>query len=81
VCGLVGIFHLREPVVINRDLLSRMNELQFHRGPDEGGLHVEPGVGLGLIWPLGSNRFSMKINLSLLYITVRFIIFLNLLKN
>jgi len=47
VCGLVGIFHLREPVVINRDLLSRMNELQFHRGPDEGGLHVEPGVGLG----------------------------------
>jgi asparagine synthase (glutamine-hydrolysing) len=24
-----------------------MNETQFHRGPDEGGLHVEPGVGLG----------------------------------
>jgi asparagine synthase (glutamine-hydrolysing) len=25
----------------------RMNESQHHRGPDEGGLHVEPGVGLG----------------------------------
>jgi asparagine synthase (glutamine-hydrolysing) len=24
-----------------------MNESQYHRGPDEGGLHMEPGVGLG----------------------------------
>ena len=24
-----------------------MNESQHHRGPDEGGVHVEPGVGLG----------------------------------
>jgi asparagine synthase (glutamine-hydrolysing) len=24
-----------------------MNESQHHRGPDEGGLHIEPGVGLG----------------------------------
>jgi len=46
-CGLVGIFHLREAVEIERELLSRMNESQFHRGPDEGGLHIEPGVGLG----------------------------------
>ena len=46
-CGLVGIFHLRDAVEIDRDLLSRMNETQFHRGPDEGGLHLEPGVGLG----------------------------------
>ncbi len=28
-------------------LLARMNESQFHRGPDEGGTHREPGVGLG----------------------------------
>jgi asparagine synthase (glutamine-hydrolysing) len=32
---------------MDRDLLHRMNESQHHRGPDEGGLHVEPGVGLG----------------------------------
>ncbi len=46
-CGLVGIFHLRESATIDRKLLSRMNETQFHRGPDEGGLHTEPGLGLG----------------------------------
>ncbi len=27
--------------------MSRLNEIQFHRGPDECGLHFEPGVGLG----------------------------------
>ena len=46
-CGLVGIFDTRERRPIDRDLLSRMNETQFHRGPDEGGLHIEPGLGLG----------------------------------
>jgi len=46
-CGLVGIFHLREPIDINRELLMHMNERQLHRGPDEGGLHIEPGIGLG----------------------------------
>jgi asparagine synthase (glutamine-hydrolysing) len=46
-CGLVGIFDLRGSGDIDRGLLDRMNETQFHRGPDEGGLHVEPGVGLG----------------------------------
>jgi asparagine synthase (glutamine-hydrolysing) len=24
-----------------------MNDRQLHRGPDEGGMHIEPGVGLG----------------------------------
>ncbi len=46
-CGLVGIFDTRGPGEISRQLLHDMNEAQFHRGPDEGGLHVEPGVGLG----------------------------------
>ena len=46
-CGLVGIFNLREGLEIDRSLLSRMNETQYHRGPDEGGLHTEPGIGLG----------------------------------
>ncbi len=47
VCGLVGIYHLREEVEIDQGILSHMNESQLHRGPDEGGLHIEPGVGLG----------------------------------
>ena len=37
-CGIVGIFDLKEKREIDRELLGRMNEVQFHRGPDEGGL-------------------------------------------
>jgi asparagine synthase (glutamine-hydrolysing) len=46
-CGITGIFDTRGKRDINRAVLHRMNEAQFHRGPDEGGLHLEPGVGLG----------------------------------
>ncbi len=46
-CGITGIFDTRGASEISRDLLHTMNETQFHRGPDEGGLHLEPGVGLG----------------------------------
>ncbi|CAG0124506.1 asparagine synthase (glutamine-hydrolysing) [Rhodocyclaceae bacterium] len=31
---------------IDQALLARMNQTQHHRGPDETGLHAEPGVGL-----------------------------------
>src|SRR5438477_6090870 len=46
-CGLVGIFDTRGRREVSRELVSRMNEAQRHRGPDEVGLHVEPGLGLG----------------------------------
>jgi asparagine synthase (glutamine-hydrolysing) len=46
-CGITGIFDTRDGSDISRELLHRMNETQFHRGPDEGGLHLEPGLGLG----------------------------------
>lgn len=46
-CGIVGIFDLQAKRDINRDLLSRMNETQFHRGPNEGGIHTEAGLGFG----------------------------------
>jgi asparagine synthase (glutamine-hydrolysing) len=46
-CGITGIFDIRGAAEISRELLNRMNETQHHRGPDEGGLHLEPGVGLG----------------------------------
>ncbi|HSH30480.1 MAG TPA: XrtA/PEP-CTERM system amidotransferase [Thiohalobacter sp.] len=45
-CGIAGIFDTRGTMSIDEGLLSRMNERQFHRGPDEGGVHVEPGIGL-----------------------------------
>jgi len=46
-CGIVGILDTRGQSEIEKHLLERMNETQLHRGPDAGGLHVEPGVGLG----------------------------------
>ena len=46
-CGIVGIFDISEKREINHDLLHKMNESQFHRGPDEGGLHIEAGLGFG----------------------------------
>ncbi len=45
-CGIAGILDTRGQRDIDRDLLGRMNQSQFHRGPDEGGLHFEPGLGL-----------------------------------
>src|SRR3990167_5697039 len=46
-CGITGIFDTRGGSDINRAVLQRMNDSQLHRGPDEGSLHIEPGVGLG----------------------------------
>src|SRR5947208_2459879 len=46
-CGIVGIVDIRERREISRGVLTRMNESQHHRGPDEVGLHVQPGIGLG----------------------------------
>ena len=45
-CGIAGIFDTRGQRDIDHDLLGRMNQSQFHRGPDEGGQHFEPGLGL-----------------------------------
>ncbi len=46
-CGITGIFDSRSRRDIDRGLLERMNQSLFHRGPDAGGLHLDPGVGLG----------------------------------
>lgn len=46
-CGIAGIVDLTGQRHIDRELLQRMNHALYHRGPDEGGLHVEPGVGFG----------------------------------
>jgi asparagine synthase (glutamine-hydrolysing) len=45
-CGIAGIFDVRQQRPVDEGLLQRMNQAQFHRGPDDGGLHTEPGVGL-----------------------------------
>jgi len=46
-CGITGIFDTRGQRPIDDGVLRRMNDSQLHRGPDEGSLHIEPGLGLG----------------------------------
>ncbi len=46
-CGISGIFDLETARPVDADLLRAMNDVQRHRGPDDDGFHVEPGVGLG----------------------------------
>ncbi|MGB0713317.1 MAG: asparagine synthetase B, partial [Gammaproteobacteria bacterium] len=46
-CGITGIYQTRPGPPVDRGLLKRMNDSLTHRGPDDGGLLVEPGVGLG----------------------------------
>lgn len=46
-CGIVGIWDSRGQRNFDRATLVRMNESQHHRGPDETGVHLAPGVALG----------------------------------
>ncbi|MCV2217522.1 XrtA/PEP-CTERM system amidotransferase [Thauera sp. Sel9] len=45
-CGIAGLFDTRGKRDFDRELMRRMNDIQHHRGPDEGGYHFEPGVAL-----------------------------------
>jgi asparagine synthase (glutamine-hydrolysing) len=46
-CGITGQFDTRGTRPVDRHVLQRMNDSQLHRGPDEGSLHIEPGLGFG----------------------------------
>ena len=46
-CGITGIFDTRGGRSIDAAVLQRMNDSQHHRGPDEGSVHLEPGIGFG----------------------------------
>lgn len=45
-CGIAGIFDLSARRDIVPNVLNAMNQIQFHRGPDEGGSWIDPGIGL-----------------------------------
>jgi asparagine synthase (glutamine-hydrolysing) len=47
VCGIVG-HATSEAQPVERAMLDRMCAALEHRGPDSRGMHVEPGVGLGI---------------------------------
>jgi asparagine synthase (glutamine-hydrolysing) len=46
-CGLTGIFEYERLTEIPKELVHRMNETIVHRGPDDEGIFVGPGIGLG----------------------------------
>jgi len=46
-CGISGLFDTRGKQDYSRDLISRINDIQSHRGPDEAGVHLEPGLAMG----------------------------------
>ncbi|WP_426320402.1 XrtA/PEP-CTERM system amidotransferase [Pseudoduganella sp. R-43] len=46
-CGITGIMDARGGRAVDEALLRRMNDTQHHRGPDEGDVYIEPGVGFG----------------------------------
>ncbi|MBL8334671.1 MAG: amidotransferase 1, exosortase A system-associated [Rubrivivax sp.] len=46
-CGITGLFDTRGKRPVDDAILRRMNASQAHRGPDEGSLHIEPGLGFG----------------------------------
>lgn len=46
-CGISGLFDTTGQRDYPRDLIERINNIQSHRGPDEAGIHQEPGIALG----------------------------------
>ncbi|KQP05241.1 XrtA/PEP-CTERM system amidotransferase [Pseudorhodoferax sp. Leaf265] len=46
-CGISGLFDLRGARAFSPALMSAINDIQAHRGPDEADLHLEPGLAMG----------------------------------
>jgi asparagine synthase (glutamine-hydrolysing) len=46
-CGICGLFEFGNNREVSRDLVHRMTETIIHRGPDDEGIYVGPGIGLG----------------------------------
>ncbi|WP_448565116.1 XrtA/PEP-CTERM system amidotransferase [Thalassotalea ganghwensis] len=63
-CGITGYFKLDALSKLDDSLLGKMNQAQFHRGPDEGDQYVDEYVGLAhrrlSIIDLSSGQQPMK---------------------
>jgi len=46
-CGICGIFEYERRSNIDDATVHKMNQTMIHRGPDDGGVFVGPGIGLG----------------------------------
>jgi asparagine synthase (glutamine-hydrolysing) len=49
-CGICGVVQVggEQRLVIEPDVLDRMTDAMTHRGPNDRGTHLEPGVALGV---------------------------------
>jgi asparagine synthase (glutamine-hydrolysing) len=47
-CGIAGIVHSEAGAAIDRDTIHRMCEQIVYRGPDDEGMYVREGAGLGM---------------------------------
>jgi asparagine synthase (glutamine-hydrolysing) len=49
-CGIAGFVDTNQAgsLIANRDRVQAMCDVMRHRGPDDQGVHVEPGVALGM---------------------------------
>ena len=46
-CGISGLFDTHGKRDFPGKLITRINDIQAHRGPDESGVHLEPGIAFG----------------------------------
>src|SRR5262249_61250776 len=46
-CGIAGVFEFERRTDIPRELIQRMTQTIVHRGPDDDGVFLGPGIGLG----------------------------------
>ena len=46
-CGICGIHWFDPERPVDRELLEAMTRILQHRGPDDEGIHIEPGLGFG----------------------------------
>jgi len=46
-CGICGIFEYERRTEIPGEIVHQMNQTMIHRGPDDGGVFVGAGIGLG----------------------------------
>ena len=47
-CGICGVIYSDRARPVDRLTLVRMTDIMQHRGPDSYGIHLEPGIGLGV---------------------------------
>jgi asparagine synthase (glutamine-hydrolysing) len=48
VCGICGVLYSDPARPVDRRTLDRMTDILRQRGPDSYGIHLEPGIGLGV---------------------------------